>query len=420
MSTVLTEASTLVCHGCGHRSAPRELHPFRCPNAGRDDTDHVLRRRVTLDPAEREAIFHDHEPDPFIRYRKLTHAWHRAMAKGMSDAGFMAIVRELEERMCEAFAVTPFYEQNRLAFVLDVHADLWVKNETRNVAGSHKSRHLMGIAIWLAVVDPKNRQRLAVASCGNAAVAAATVAIGLRKPIDVYLPAFADDAVVGRLMSLGANVQRCERRPGETGDPAYRRFREAVDGGALPFTVQGNENALAIEGGETLGWELISQLKLNRATLDRLFIQVGGGALASSIIAAFEDAGEPLPRIHAVQTAAVAPLQRAFERVDDLRYAVHHRSEFMWPWENPGTSVATGILDDETYDWVSIVRGMHESGGFPIAVSEEQLLETNRYAHEATGIRATPTGTAGLAGLLQLHRAGLLGENEALGVIFSG
>ena len=420
MSTVMTEVTTLVCHGCGYRTAPDEHRPFRCPNAGRDDTDHVLRRRLSIDPVEREAIFHDHEPDPFIRYRKLTHAWHTAMAAGMTDAAFISAVHEIEERMCESFVVTPLYEQNRLAFGLDVHADLWVKNETRNVGGSHKARHLMGIAVWLSIVDPKNRQRLAIASCGNAAVAAATVAMGLRKPIDVYIPATADDAIVGKLMSLGANVERCERRAGEAGDPAYLRFREAVERGALPFTVQGTENALAIEGGETLGWELISQLKLNRATLDRIFIQVGGGALASSIICAFEDAGVPLPRIHAVQTAAVAPLQRAFERVDDLRYAVHHRSEFMWPWETPGTSVATGILDDETYDWVTIVRGMRESGGFPILVTEEELIEANRVAHEATGIRATPTGTAGLAGLLQLHHAGALGEDEALGIIFSG
>jgi threonine synthase len=418
MSSVQVEVTTLVCHGCGYRVRPDERHPFRCPNAGRDDADHVLQRRIDLDPEEREKVFHDHETDPFIRYRRLTHAWHTAMANGMTDAKFISIVRELEDRMCDSFRLTPFYEQNRLAFVLDLHADLWVKNETHNVAGSHKARHLMGIAIWLAVIDPDNRQRLAIASCGNAALAAATVAMGLRRPIDVYLSADADDAIVGKLMSLGANVQRCERRSGEHGDPAYLRFREAVERGALPFTVQGNENALAIEGGETLGWEMISQLKSNRATLDRLFVQVGGGALASSIIAAFEDAKVPLPRIHAVQTA-VAPLKRAFDRVDDLQYAVSHRPEFMWPWENPVRSVASGLLDDETYDWVNIVRGMRESGGFPIVVTEEQLLEANRLAIEATGIRATPTGTAGLAGLLQLQHAGALDVDETLGVIFT-
>jgi threonine synthase len=211
----------------------------------------------------------------------------------------------------------------------------------------------------------------------------------------------------------------CERRDGESGDPAYLRFRGAVSRGALPFTVQGNENALAIEGGETLGWEMVSQMISNRTTLDRLFIQVGGGALASSVISAFYDAGMPLPRIHAVQTSA-SPLKRAFDRITDLNYAVHHRSEFMWPWETPAHSVATGILDDETYDWANVARGMLATGGFPIAVSEELLIEANRIAVASTGIHASHTGTAGLAGLMELQRRGAIGESESLGVIFTG
>jgi threonine synthase len=419
MSDVLVQVTTMVCRGCGYTAPPEDPRPFRCPNAGSDDTDHVLQRKIDIDaPGLREA-FSDHEPDPFIRYRKLTRAWHTAMAKGMRDEELIGIVRDLEERIGEAFRVTPLYEQHGLAHTMDLHADLWVKNETGNVAHSHKARHLMGIAIWLSVVDRGNRQRLAIASCGNAAIAAAAVARGMGRELDVFIPADAGEAIVAKLSSLGATIVRCERRAGERGDPAYLRFREAVARGALPFTVQGNENALAIEGGATLGWEMVSQLTSNRATLDRLFIQVGGGALASSVISAFEDAGMPLPRIHAVQTS-VSPLKRAFDRIADLDYAIHHRSEFMWPWERPGRSVATGILDDETYDWANVVHGMLATGGFPIVVSEELLVEANRIAAASTGIRASHTGTAGLAGLMDLQRRGEIARNEAVGVIFTG
>lgn len=419
MSNVLVEVTAMTCRGCGYTAPPHDLQPFRCPNAGSDDVDHVLQRKIDSGAPGVKESFHDREPDPFIRYRRLTHAWHTAMAKGMTDAEFISIVHKLEERIGERFLVTPFHEQNALAYAMDLNADLWVKNESGNVARSHKARHLMGIAIWLSVVDRNNRQRLAIASCGNAAIAAATVARGMERQIDVFIPADAGDEVVAKLTSLGANIVRCERRAGEQGDPAYLRFREAVAHGALPFTVQGNENALAIEGGATLGWEMVSQLMSNRATLDRLFIQVGGGALASSVITAFEDAGVPLPRIHGVQTAA-SPLQRAFVRVTNLDDAIHHRSQFMWPWETPARSVATGILDDETYDWANVVHGMLKSGGFPIVVSEEQLLEANRVARAATGLRVSPTGTAGLAGLMELRRRGEIAKNEALGVIFTG
>ena len=92
----------------------------------------------------------------------------------------------------------------------------------------------------------------------------------------------------------------------------------------------------------------------------------------------------------------------------------------MWPWETPPASVATGILDDETYDWAAVTRGMVNSGGFPIAVSEDQLIEANGLAIDATGLPVDPTGSAGLAGVLELKRSGAIGPGESLAVLFTG
>ena len=405
----------MVCSGCGHVVPPLEPRPFRCPNSGSDDIDHVLRRHFDSMGELREAFFDD-EFDPFIRYRRLTHAWNTAIAKGMADGDYIAIVRRLEERIAEvdekAFRMTPLVD----------HDELWIKDETVNVAGSHKGRHLMGLMIWLEIMDLRD-SRLAIASCGNAALAAAVVARAAERELDVFVPVDASEDVLQRLESLCAHVTRCERQAGVTGDPAYHRFREAVAAGALPFTCQGNENGMVIEGGQTLGWEIVSQLLAAKATIDRLFVQVGGGALASACIAAFEDARalgliERLPCIHAVQTSA-SPLAREWERVVDLNYAIQHRSQFMWPWETAPASVAHGILDDETYDWAAVMRGMRDSDGFPITVSEEQLIEANRCGRKL-GFAVSATGSAGLAGILELKRRGAIHAGESLGVLFTG
>jgi threonine synthase len=405
----------MVCSGCGHVVPPLDPRPFRCPNSGSDDADHVLRRHFNATSELRDAFF-DGEPDPFIRYRRLTHAWNTAMAKGMTDDDFVAIVRRLEQRIGEAdakgFCATPLVH----------HDDLWIKDETVNVAGSHKGRHLMGLMIWLEIMDLRE-SRLAIASCGNAALAAAVVARAAGRALDVFVPADASQDVLRRLESLGAHVTRCARQPGVTGDPAYHRFREAVADGALPFTCQGNENGMVIEGGQTLAWEIVSQLLAAEGTIDRLFVQVGGGALASACIASFEDARalgliDHMPRIHAVQTAA-SPLMRAWERVSDLEYAIQHRSQFMWPWETAPASVAHGILDDETYDWAAVMRGMTDSDGFPITVSEDQLIEAN-HCGRRLGFPVSATGSAGLAGILELKRRGAIRAGESLGVLFTG
>jgi threonine dehydratase len=403
--------TSIRCSGCGYVSPPLDPLPFRCPRAG-DGADHVLVRRLTsVDPA----AFFDQEANPFLRYRRLTHAWHTAMQLGMSDSAFIEIVRDLDRRVAEVdgrgFSETPL----RLGAIV-------IKDETSNVAGSHKARHLMGLMIWLQIaaqIDSSvERARLAIASCGNAALGAAVVARAAGRALDVFVPTDAPQEVVRRLESLGARVTSCERKEGEAGDPSYLRFREAVADGALPFTCQGNENGLVIEGGQTLGWEIASQIAAADLTIDRLFIQTGGGALAAACIAGLEEALEAgvisrLPRIHSVQTTAVAPLHRAWQRLGqrDIGEAVAHRADFMWPWEVPGPSIASGILDDETYDWIAVLRGMRNTGGFPVLVTEEELMQAKQLA----GDRVSATGAAGLAALLQLRVSG-----ESQMVLFTG
>ena len=83
-------------------------------------------------------------------------------------------------------------------------------------------------------------------------------------------------------------------------------------------------------------------------------------------------------------------------------------------------SVATGILDDETYDWHEVVRGMLETGGWPITVQEETLVHARDRAREATGIVADATGTAGLAGVFTMSAEGAVAGPERIGVLFTG
>ena len=426
--------STLVCAGCGWTApSPEELrYPFRCPRAGRGDVDHVVTRKVD---GFRIEFLRGDDPNPFIRHRELLHSWHLARRRGLSDQAYVDLVRELDLSIARVdgrgFRTTPFGPQAALGERLGL--DVWVKDETGNVSGSHKARHLMGILLYLQVIERRERPPLAIASCGNAALAAAVLARAVERPLEVFVPTDAEPAVLARLQALGATITTCPRQPEVAGDPCVHRFHEAVAAGALPFCVQGNENGLTIEGGETLGYEMITGL--GGADLDHLVIQVGGGALARAVIQALRFAHRAgllaqLPRFHAVQTHGAWPLKRAWDaiqeqlrtlgEIDAIERARKHRSEFMWPWEEPPRSIAHGILDDETYDWLAIVTGMLASKGAPVVVEEETLREANALAREATGIDVCHTGSAGLAGLLQLQRDGVVKPGERVAVIFSG
>jgi threonine synthase len=426
--------NALFCAGCGERVGPSEPYPFRCPNAGKgDDVDHVL--RPELDYASARFPPDEAEVNPFVRYRSLLHAH----GLGLPDEDFCSLVRSLDRSVASVsgvgFAVTPFARSDELSDALGFSAagGVWIKDETRNVSGSHKARHLFGVLLQLetaerlGLADSTRRPDLAIASCGNAALAAAVVAAAGRRVLRVFVPAGADPAVLDRLRELGAVVTVC-RRTREAGDPAYRGLLQALEEGALPFTCQGNLNGLAGEGGKTLGYELVSA----GAEIDRLIVQVGGGALASACAEALQDAvalgvlPRP-PRVDTVQTRGAWPLKRAFDRVVErggtdqaLRYAARHRSEFMWPWEQEPRSIAHGILDDETYDWLAVVEGMLATGGAPVVVGERTLMRANDLARETTGIDVDHTGSSGLAGLLALRTEGDISDDERVAVLFTG
>jgi threonine synthase len=430
-------ASRLVCAGCGASVTPAEPYPFRCPNAGADDdVDHVLRRELDLTrvgfPSD------DPEPNPFVRFRMLLHAYRTGRAAGLEDEELVALVHDLDARIAavdgHGFDATPFARSDGLSDRLGFSADggVWVKDETGNVSGSHKARHLFGVLIWLELAERlgltgRTRPDLAIASCGNAALAAAVVAAAGDRRLRVFVPVDADAPVLARLEELGALVTSCPRREGVPGDPTVHALMAALADGAMPFTCQGNLNGLAVEGGETLGWELAA----SGVRIDRLVVQVGGGALASACVHALAEAHAlgalaSTPRIDTVQTESAWPLKRAFDAVvarggtAALRYAARHRREFMSPWEQEPHSIAHGILDDETYDWLAVVEGMLASGGRPVVVGERVLEHANALARQATGIPVDPTGSSGLAGLVALRESGLVGDDERVALLFTG
>jgi threonine synthase len=111
-------------------------------------------------------------------------------------------------------------------------------------------------------------------------------------------------------------------------------------------------------------------------------------------------------------------------RADAVRNAMEHarthRNRHMWPWESAPHSIAHGILDDETYDWAAVVQGTVDSGGWPLTVSEALLAEACSATRNTTGIMADATGTAGLAGLMELLAARVIPKHERAVVVFSG
>ena len=372
----------------------------------------------------------ENELNPFIKWRKLLWSWHRAIEKGWSDEDFLGLVTEVSKAIeaieGHGFRITPSGTWDDVSELLPEFC-LW-KNETINVGGSHKARHLMGVLLHLAVDAVESDRRLAISSCGNAALGAATVASAVNRPIDVFIPTWANPDIVKKLENLGALIHVCERKAGEGGDPCMNRFQEAIQSGSVPFSVQASENVMALDGGRTIGWELAEQIFTNE--IDSLFIQVGGGALLTSCSIGLLEAQkfgvlDKVPRVCAVQTEGCAPFDKAWREIpqignaeEKVEYALANAETLMTPWANP-KSIATGILDDITYDWIGVLNALVKTGGGSIVALETEIASAYELVN-SLGIQVEPTGSASVAGVINALKSGYLKRSDRVGVLLTG
>ena len=145
-------STNLVCSGCGEKTNGADALYFSCPNAANEkynDTDHVLapqnppRKALKLlvelnDASNTQATTSN---NPFIRYRSLLFPYRVAMSKGMSDSEYVDLVYKLDKSVKDIGGVG--FIETPLMWCDEINA--FVKNETNNVAQSHKARHLFNL-----------------------------------------------------------------------------------------------------------------------------------------------------------------------------------------------------------------------------------------------------------------------------------
>ena len=225
----------------------------------------------------------------------------------------------------------------------------------------------------------------------------------------------------------------CPRRPGEAGDPSYLRLQEALAEGAVPFTCQGPDNGLAIEGGSTLAWEIADELRAagrDRWTGSSSRSAAGRsrrGSRWASTTRQRSAPSRPSRPSTPSRPAAAAPLARALRAGRSRTWAsspAHPpippsstRASAAWRTggratcgrgrPSPSASPTGSSTTRPTTGWRSCGRCSSRADAWSSSTSPT-CVAANALACEATGIDADETGTAGVAGLLALAAAGIL------------
>lgn len=297
---------------------------------------------------------------------------------------------------------TPLLRCRRLGERLGL-SQLWVKDEAVNPTGSFKARGLSA-AVTRAVASGATAFTLPTA--GNAGVAAAAYGARGGAKVRVYAPKTTPKPLLDQMTAYGANVVTIDGHIGDCGQLS-RKF--ADESGALDLSTL--REPYRIEGKKTLGLEIAEQFGWTLP--DVIMYPTGGGTGLIGMWKAFLElmaAGwvrGPMPRLISVQSAGCAPVVRAFEAGKDRCEA----------WRDPWT-VASGLRVPGPLGGALILRGVKESKGHAIAVTDEQLLEGAILLSSLEGVDACPEGGASVAAARLLLAKGLVTRDERL-VLFN-
>jgi threonine synthase len=259
---------------------------------------------------------------------------------------------------------------------------LLVKDEGRLPTGSFKAR---GIAVAVAMARRFGVSRIAMPTNGNAG--AAIAAYGARAGMEIILFCPADTPAVnlGEMRVHGALVHLVDGLIDDCG----ARVAEGAAAGRW-FDLSTLKEPYRIEGKKTMGLELA--LQLGWELPDAIFYPTGGGTGLIGMWKAFAELeavgliGAKRPRMVAVQAEGCAPIVRAW-------YAGADRAE---RWDHAETAAA-GIRVPSAIGDFLILRAIRESGGFAVAVSEEEIVAARDEAARKEGLLLSPEGAATLA-----------------------
>jgi len=260
--------------------------------------------------------------------------------------------------------------------------DIIVKDEGRLPTGSFKAR---GLGVAAAMSKELGQTHLAIPTNGNAGAALAAYASfgGLKTtafcPDDTPLVNIREIELQGAdVFTVNGLVSDCIKIVLEGNDKVgwtdYTTLKE-------PYRIEGKKT-MGLELAEQFGWELP----------DVIFYPTGGGTGFIGMWKAFDELekigwiGSKRPKMVAVQAANCAPIVKAYE--DGVEHATF--------WENAHTE-AWGIRVPAAIGDFLMIRTIHESGGFAIAVDEEDIFKCRDKIARKDGLLLCPEGAATFA-----------------------
>lgn len=307
-------------------------------------------------------------------------------------------VTQPENRVSLGEVMTPIVPLRRSVGHLGARPDrVLIKDEGRLPTGSFKAR---GLCLAVSMAREFGIDHMAIPTNGNAGSALAAYARRAGIRATVFCPADTPDINIREIQLQGADTYLVNGLINDCG-------KIVGDGKAKVgwFDVSTLKEPYRIEGKKTMGLELAEQLGWELPEV--IFYPTGGGTGLIGMWKAFHELREigwlkgPLPRMVAVQATGCAPIVRAWEEGE----------EHAPLWQDAHT-VAAGIRVPVAVGDFLILRAVRESGGFAMAVSDEDIMAMRDAIAADEGFLLCPEGAATAVAYRRALEQGLISKDD--------
>jgi threonine synthase len=296
---------------------------------------------------------------------------------------------------------TPVVDAPRLAEWAGVK-HLRLKDEGRNPTASFKDRaSVVGVTRALA----RKARVVACASTGNAASSLAGAAASVGLPAVIFVPETAPEPKVAQLLVFGARVVRVRA----SYDATWELCQRACERHGW-YNRNAAVNPSLVEGKKTCGLEIGEQCAGDAP--DWVVVSVGDGCTIAGIGKGLEEMRAlgfipRVPRLLGVQAQGARPVVDAFRDGRETG-------------TGPAQTVADSICVGHPRNARKALRAVRASNGAIVAVPDEAIVEALRETGRRAGVFGEPAGVAGIAGLRQAVKEGIVGRKDTVWAVVTG
>lgn len=281
---------------------------------------------------------------------------------------------------------------------------VWVKDETVRPLGNFKilggaSAGLKSLAAWAnctveELIENRGKMTLPALICasdGNHGLAVATGAAAAGARATIVLHELVPEGRRERIAATGATIVVVPGTYDDAVDHAVL-LASADDAILIPDTSDDPDDptvADVMKGYEQISREIIDALAEPKAPApSHVFVQAGVGGLAAAMCLGIGSKLSVPGRVAVVEPSAAACVHHALStgRIERIEGSLETSAEML----SCGLASAAAV---------AILR---QHGAASVTVSENELDDAVSLLFGATGIRSTPSGAAGLAGLVNV------------------